>query len=284
VSPEAEVREVRLEELFLDPTVQPREALEEAKVTEYCERLAEGDHFPPVAVFQEGQLLRLVDGFHRIAAAERAGIGSVLARVQPGTHREAILKALRANLIHGLPLKAAEKRAAAGRLLADPDWTLWSDQEIARYCGLSGMSVGRIRAGMNVTNLNNVKGDARKYRARDGSVRTMTVSELGRKPARGLPKQEGEKAGRVTDELSEPAIIKASPEEMPPVVDLLLEAVEALLRVCDPAGECARAGPGVMKRLLRGLDALADLLNLELEQVPVSSARRHTRRTHGNES
>jgi ParB-like chromosome segregation protein Spo0J len=65
--------------------------------------MAAGATFPPVVVFHYGQRHWLADGFHRLYAAEAAGIGVISADVRPGTRRDALKHALSANAQHGAP-------------------------------------------------------------------------------------------------------------------------------------------------------------------------------------
>lgn len=81
--------------------------------------------------------------FHRYRAADRAAIP---AEVREGTQRDAILFACGANTAHGLRRTNEDKRKAVGLLLADAEWSKWSDREIARQCSVGVMTVGRVRA------------------------------------------------------------------------------------------------------------------------------------------
>ena len=59
-----------------DGGTQPREAINDAVVSEYAERIAEGDSFPPVTVYYDGSDYWLADGFHRVAASMRFDAGA----------------------------------------------------------------------------------------------------------------------------------------------------------------------------------------------------------------
>src|SRR5689334_10047320 len=73
-TPEAPSRGVLLlSVLTLDGDLQSRAALSEETIEEYSEALQEGARFPPVVVFSEGRVYRLVDGWHRYEAHKRAG-------------------------------------------------------------------------------------------------------------------------------------------------------------------------------------------------------------------
>jgi ParB-like chromosome segregation protein Spo0J len=72
----------------------------------------EGDEFPPLAVFQEGDTYILADGFTRHTAAKRAGRTSINCEVRAGGLRDAMLFAAGANATHGRPRSTADKHCA----------------------------------------------------------------------------------------------------------------------------------------------------------------------------
>jgi hypothetical protein len=104
-----------------------------------------GVRFPPVVLFTDGQQLWLADGWHRVLAARRAGLTEIAADVRPGTERDALLHSVSANSAHGLPRTNADKRKAVSLLLADSEWSQWSDREIGRHCQVDHTVVGRMR-------------------------------------------------------------------------------------------------------------------------------------------
>jgi hypothetical protein len=82
-----------------------------------------------------------------VLAAVKAGRTEILAEVRPGTQREALLFGITANQVHGLPRTNADKRKAVAFLLADAEWSQWSDREIARRCHVDHNVVSRLRRG-----------------------------------------------------------------------------------------------------------------------------------------
>ncbi|HEV3448349.1 MAG TPA: hypothetical protein VG099_27180 [Gemmataceae bacterium] len=49
--------------------------------------------------------------------------------------------------MHGLPRTNADKRKAVLLLLADVEWSQWSDGQIARRCQVSQVFVSKLRKG-----------------------------------------------------------------------------------------------------------------------------------------
>jgi len=60
-------------------------------VDQYAERMQEGDRFPPIVAFLDGEgAYHVADGFHRIAAARKIGATDIEAIVIVGTKSDAL--------------------------------------------------------------------------------------------------------------------------------------------------------------------------------------------------
>lgn len=136
---------LELELIRIDGGTQSRVELSQETVAEYAEAYKAGAKFPPVVVFYDGTHRWLADGFHRYFGAKAAGLSQIYESVTPGTLRDAILYSLRANAEHGLNRTNADKRKAVTTMLADPEWSAWSDRKIAEAVGVSVPFVGSIR-------------------------------------------------------------------------------------------------------------------------------------------
>lgn len=143
---------VRPEFIRRDGGTQMRAALDVATVHEYHDLIRDaGGVWPfrdPVRLVHDGSAYWLVDGFHRLQAwtmhySDPAP--AVPAVVVSGDQRAAVLAAVGANADHGLRRSDADKRIAVDRLLADPEWSAWSDGEIARRCAVSRPFVSKRR-------------------------------------------------------------------------------------------------------------------------------------------
>ena len=140
-------RWVLLDEIAVDERIQVRVGgLDEDKVREYAVVMAEGGEFPPVVLFREGDVLYLADGFHRVAAARRAGLGEILAEIRPGGYAGAVEYAEEANLTHGFALSTRDKRNIfERRWRRGHEWRNLSDREIARVLGVTHPTIGAWR-------------------------------------------------------------------------------------------------------------------------------------------
>lgn len=125
-------------ELLL-PGESPRsEGLDE----EHMARLVEIDT-PIPAILVDRRTMRVIDGMHRLMAAKLRGHELIEVELFDGTPEEAFLRAVEVNVSHGLPLSLADRRAAAGRIIASHPQM--SDRAIARAAGLGAKAVAAIR-------------------------------------------------------------------------------------------------------------------------------------------
>lgn len=142
---------VMVASIVLDPRLQMREKLDEQTIQHYFEIISEhGWIFPPIKMVNGF----VVDGWHRLEAARRAGLKEVPAIVEE-VHNEnpymyALLKAVGANSDHGLPRTNADKRRAVLTFLQSfPEET--SAREVARVTRTSHTFVQNIIKSMQVT-------------------------------------------------------------------------------------------------------------------------------------
>lgn len=118
----------------------PREAGEDPAHTLLLAEV--GEPLPPILVHR--QTLRVIDGLHRLRAAELRGRASVEVRFFDGAEQDAFLLAVAANSAHGLPLRPGDRVAAVNRIArSHPQW---SDRAIAAVAGVSTRKVAELRA------------------------------------------------------------------------------------------------------------------------------------------
>ncbi|MFF7981469.1 transcriptional regulator [Streptomyces sp. NPDC007901] len=224
-------------------------------------RLAEVDApLPPVLVHR--QTMRVVDGMHRLAAAEARGDRTIAATFFDGDVADAFLHAVQSNIRHGLPLSQAERRAAAMRIIASHPHM--SDRSIARVAGLGTKTVvalrqksggrqttARVGRDGKVRPLDHTAGRLRAAElltrhpeisvrevARTAGVSPATASDVRRRLARGEPPTTG--APRLQRSGPGPTSASLAP---PQVLDKLLK---------DPSLRDKEAGRRLL-RLLRNV-------------------------------
>jgi len=144
------VKGIGPDRLIRDPGVQMRAKMDAATVAEYREIMlaaAGWGPFPAVVAYEdEDGKLWAADGFHRIESYIQAGFDDPIpVDLRKGGRRVAVLYAVGANATHGLRRTNEDKRKAVAVLLADPEWSAYSDREIARIAGVSNDFVSRMR-------------------------------------------------------------------------------------------------------------------------------------------
>jgi hypothetical protein len=105
----------------------------------------EGRDNTKVEVFSDGTLYWLVDGYDQIMALRAIGETSALSCIYQGSLRQACLYTLSLQIARKKDRSRMEKRLAVETLLSDPEWSLWSDRAIARFCEVSPSFVGTLR-------------------------------------------------------------------------------------------------------------------------------------------
>lgn len=160
-----------------DGGTQIRVEFNETVADEFAEMLMDGREFPPVVVFFDGAEYWLADGFHRMRAHQRAWRTEISCEVIEGSLRDAILYAVGANDAHGIRRSNRDKQNAVRTLLTDPEWSRWSDREIARRCLVGADMVGAARRSLSPND-----SEKRTYTTKHGTTATMDTANIGAAP------------------------------------------------------------------------------------------------------
>ncbi|WP_405774613.1 transcriptional regulator [Streptomyces sp. NBC_00859] len=116
--------------------------------TEYTRTLAEIEsELPPILVHRP--TMRVVDGIHRLKAAQANGQILIKVRYFDGETTDADLLAVALNVSHGRPLSTEDRASAAERIFASHPQ--WSDRAVASVAGLSARKVAEIRQNVSGT-------------------------------------------------------------------------------------------------------------------------------------
>ncbi len=167
---------IKISDLILSEEVQSRVSLDENVINEYAEAMKNGDEFPPIDVYKDGDDNYVADGFHRVKGAIKAGLTEFKAKIKEGTIRDAILHSVSANSTHGLRRTNLDKRNAVEKLLVDPEWQLWSDNQIAKQCAVDHKTVAKIRNDLQKSDLGFPKIQERNFE-RNGKTHTIQHSK-----------------------------------------------------------------------------------------------------------
>jgi ParB-like chromosome segregation protein Spo0J len=199
---------------------------------------------PPILVHR--QTMRVVDGMHRLRAAQLNGTPTIEARFFDGGADAAFIAAIEANAAHGLPLTLADRKAAAARIIASGQQ--YSDRAIARITGIAAGTVAAVRRGTG-------PGDHQAAPARigrDGRVRPRSTAAGRRAAAQMIASNPGASLREVAAAAGiSPGTVRDVRERIRAGKDPLPPAV----RGGAPRRPAARApgGPGDGPALLREL-------------------------------
>jgi len=174
---------------------QPRAEIDE----EYVERLAErmeagpngivrdpnGDEFPPITVYYDGDNYWVADGHHRGRAARQSDVEKIQVELYRGDKRDAILYSTGANSTHGKRRTDEDRRRALNKLLFDDKWRQWSTSEIARQVDVSKSTVSRRRRKLADRYDEYELPDTVKYKDSSGEVSEMDVGPQRRQQSNG---------------------------------------------------------------------------------------------------
>lgn len=139
---------------------------------EYVRVLAKLEmRLPPIVVHRP--TMRVIDGAHRLRAAELGGREYIEARFYDGDERDAFVLAVEANTSNGMVLSLADRKAAAARIIVTHPTR--SDRWVALVSGLTPTTVGAIRRRSNVED---AQSNARV--GRDGRLRPLDSSAARR--------------------------------------------------------------------------------------------------------
>jgi len=167
------------------PADSPRLAGEDAEHTrvlaQVCARL------PPIVVQRSN--MRVVDGMHRLRAAVWRGESEIDVVFFNGDDKESFIFAVKANIVHGLPLSLADRTAAAKRIVKS--YPLWSDRVIGGASGLDAKTIAALRQSDPTAPRVEVR------IGRDGRVRPVDAAEGRRRVSELLKGDPGSSLRRV---------------------------------------------------------------------------------------
>lgn len=148
-SGELMIKRLPLDEISIDEGLQPRqEPLDPEWIAHLT--LSDLDDWPPLdGVEREGRFV-VLDGRHRLAAAQELELSEIACRYREVSDDEDLRGiAFTLNRQHGKPLTLKDRRAEAERKLKrDPRV---SDREIGKHCGLDNKTVAAVRAKLELT-------------------------------------------------------------------------------------------------------------------------------------
>jgi len=262
---------VKLADLTLDPRLQPRvNGADEQTWREYAEDMARGETLPPIRVIvgrdQDGTAHRwLVEGWHRVAAAQSIGRTELPAVVSAGSFEQAEDEMLKSNRGHGLRRTQADIQHAIRRALQTKKWQKRADTWIAEHIGSSDKTVTTIRREMESTSeipkLPKLQGKDGKQRARrEPKVQTSAPVEQPLSPSETTPLEE-----TITKAASAPMPLELVDEELTECRQILQRVHQRLTTLKAGQPGLSRAERSASRHHWMALRRLADDAIVDLD-------------------
>lgn len=176
---------IRLDQIRTDGGTQPRQALDFDAVDDYTDAMAVGTKFPPVVIFHDGDNYWLADGFHRVKAADQAGLDEIGCELHQGTQQDAQWYSFSANKTNGLRRTNNDKVRAVQAALLHPLSAGLSDRQIAQHVGVDHTTVLRWREKLGASGaLHQIDTRTATRRGRNYEIK---VEKIGRRAAPASP-------------------------------------------------------------------------------------------------
>lgn len=142
----AKVFDIDLLSIIVDSSIQPRaNTLDQSHVEDLKEAYLAKADIPPITVWKlPNGHNKLSQGFHRLEAANRAGMQKIPAIIKVGTEKDCLIDAMCSNQGHGLKRTNEDKRRCVVELLKVLHDK--SDRNIAEMAGVGHVFVGKLRA------------------------------------------------------------------------------------------------------------------------------------------
>ncbi len=219
---------LRLDLIRTDGGTQPRAVIDFETVDDYMDAMSEGVKFPAVDVFFDGTEYWLADGFHRVKAADQAGIDAIACNVHQGTQQDAQWYSFGANKANGLRRTADDKLRAVKAALLHPKSKEFSDRKLARHVGVHYNTVADYRKQLTIT-----KGDSGSVERTCQDGRTIDVSNIGkRRSGKGSRSQPAE------EQAATPQAAVSAPVASNPAVGFAAEWISHVCRACGEIAGC----------------------------------------------
>lgn len=176
---------IKLDLIRTDGGTQPRAAIDFEALDDYTDAMAAGMKFPAVVLFYDGDCYWLADGFHRVKAADQAGLEEICCEIHQGTLQDAQWYSFSANKTNGLRRTNEDKGRAVQAALTHPKGTSLSDRQIAQHVGVDHTTVLRWRERLSASGA--IHQTDTRTATRGGKTYEMKVEKIGRRTTAPAP-------------------------------------------------------------------------------------------------
>ncbi len=219
---------VQIDWLTLDDHIQQRARISDETINAYADLYTEGYDLGPVIAFMGPEFDEpvVVDGFHRLQAAQKAVLGEIPVDLHEGTFRDALFFACGANK-HGRQRSRHDLRRTVSTMLNDNEWQGWPNTTIAAHVGVTEGYVRKLRKELGLSSYST------KIVARDGQTFPMDTTKIGKREPSAIDAE--------CVDLVPPSPVAAAPEGTETSQALTTRSTQAPL----DHEHAARAGHGV---------------------------------------
>jgi len=170
------IRSLPISAIRRDGETQQRVEIHPEIVAGYAALMRDGVVFPPIRAWWDGRHYWLSDGFHRVEAADRAGLRELYCEVRLGTLADAQWDSYAANSTHGPRRTAAEIQNVIALALQHSKAASLSNIQIARRLNVAETTVRRWRRKLSSTGGE----DAVRIVTRKGTRYKQRVAGIGK--------------------------------------------------------------------------------------------------------
>lgn len=161
------------------------------KLNKRGEFISAADIYNDLTDEQKAERMTLNDcihhGTHRVGGHKLAGKEEIEATIHQGSRRDAKWFSFGANKAHGLRRVPGDTRRAIETILKDEEWSRTPQTEIAKHCGVSRQTVGRVS---KTIMSNGQDRPAKRTVTRNNTTYTMNTAPIGKTPPTGQPAEE----------------------------------------------------------------------------------------------
>jgi hypothetical protein len=199
----AEVQTIKISCIRLDERLQNRTAIDQEIVADWASLMRAGADFPLITVWWDGENYWLSDGFHRIAAAARAGRTEIRAEVRQGSFADAQWDSYGVNAAHGIRRTRSESEAVIRRALQHPNALKLTDVLISTHLHIPRATIQYWRKKLSCQSWQDA---GVRTVTRNGTTYDLAVANLGKRGTRAKPRRNlREELADIRKQASEPA-------------------------------------------------------------------------------
>jgi hypothetical protein len=211
---------MKLSEIKIEPELMMRVGINQEIVDEYAQAMLDGDKFPSIILFHDGDEYHLADGWKRYYAAKKAGLEIIDADVRMGTYDDAFDYAFaHANHDNGERYSPEDKRHALALALKQERYSHQSDRQLSKKLRVSHTFVSKVRKAVGK------QPDVISVTRKGQEYQVKNTKKANNEPAPTTPEYEFTEEDKVKEIASEMQGVVAENEKLQ--VRLAVAAMEA---------------------------------------------------------